>query len=102
MDINGLMQQAQKMQKDLEATEKELKEKVYTETVGGGMVEVSLNGNFQLENISINEELLEKENKEIIQDLVQMAINDVLLQANEEKSERMASLTSGISMPNIF
>ncbi|MDF9824322.1 DNA-binding YbaB/EbfC family protein [Breznakia sp. PF5-3] len=102
MDLNALMKQAQKMQDDLQETEKELKEKKYTESVGGGVVEVTLNGHFQLENVSISDELLEKDNKGVVEDLVQLAINKVLEQATKDKDERMAALTSGINMPGMF
>ena len=101
MDLTALMEQAQKMQKDLETTEKELKQKKYTASVGGGVVEITLNGNFQVEALTIKEELIE-EGKEVLEEMVQMAINQVLVQAKEDKEKSMASLTSGMNVPGLF
>ncbi|MDQ0360795.1 YbaB/EbfC family nucleoid-associated protein [Breznakia pachnodae] len=101
MDLNALMKQAQKMQKDLETTESELKQKKYTSSVGGGVVEITLNGGFQVEELSIKEELLE-DGKEMLEEMIQMAINNVLTQATEDKEESMASLTSGMNVPGMF
>lgn len=102
MDLNELMQQAQKMQQDMQTTEKELKSKRYTESVGGGVVEVTLSGDLQIENISIEEELLSIDNKAILEDMIQMAINNALQKATSEKEDKMASLTSGMNMSGLF
>lgn len=102
MDINALMKQAQKMQEDLQETEKELKAKVYKTTVGGGAVEVQLNGAFQVDKIAIDKDMLEADNQEVIEELIQLAMNEVLGQATADKEESMAALTSGVNVPGMF
>ena len=102
MDMGALLKQAKKMQKDLAKTEAELKEKVYTASVGGGVVKVEVSGKNEFTNIQIEESLLNKENKEELQDMILMAVNDALRQMNEDKEKTMGALTSGIKIPGVF
>lgn len=102
MDMGALLKQAKKMQKDLEKTEAELKEKLYTASVGGGVVKVEVSGKNEFTNIQIEESLLNKENKEELQDMILMAVNDALRQMNEDKEKTMGALTSGIKIPGVF
>lgn len=94
MDLNKLMQQAQKMQKDMESKQEELAAKVYEVSVGGGAVKVIVTGSCQVEDIQIDESLLEKENKEELQDLLLMAINKALAEAIQEKDKAMGHLVN--------
>jgi len=102
MDMGALLKQAKKMQKDLAKTEAELKEKLYTASVGGGVVKVEVSGKNEFTNIQIEESLLNKENKEELQDMILMAVNDALRQMNEDKEKTMGALTSGIKIPGVF
>ena len=102
MDMGALLKQAKKMQKDLAKTEAELKEKLYTASVGGGVVKVEVSGKNEFTNIQIEESLLNKENKEELQDMILMAVNDALNQMNEDKEKTMGALTSGIKIPGVF
>lgn len=102
MDIGALMKQATKMQKELKVKEEELQNKTYEASVNGGLVTVTVTGRNQMENIEIDESLLEKDNKEIIQDMILMAVNQALGKMNEDKEETMQELTGGIKMPGMF
>lgn len=102
MDIGALMKQATKMQKELKVKEEELQNKTYEASVNGGLVSVTVTGRNQMENIEIDESLLDKDNKEIIQDLILMAVNQALGKMNEDKEETMQELTGGIKMPGMF
>lgn len=102
MDMGALLKQAKKMQKDLAKTEAELKEKLYTASVGGGVVKVEVSGKNEFTNFQIEESLLNKENKEELQDMILMAVNDALRQMNEDKEKTMGALTSGIKIPGVF
>ena len=102
MDIGALMKQAKKMQNDLAKMESELQEKVYEASVSNGAVKVTVTGRGQLEQVNIDSSLLEKDNKEILEDMIMMAINDALGQMNEEKEQMMGSLTGGVKMPGMF
>lgn len=102
MDIAKLMKQATKMQKDLQAKEEELQDKTYEGTVNGGVVKVIVTGRSQLESVDIDETLLEKDNKEILQDMVLMAVNQALGKMLEDKEATMKELTDGVKMPGMF
>ncbi|MDH6366837.1 MULTISPECIES: YbaB/EbfC family nucleoid-associated protein [unclassified Breznakia] len=101
MDLNALMKQAQKMQKDMAKQEYELKEKQYVSSVGGGVVEITMNGAFEVVSVFIKDEVLDQDNQGMIEELVQMAMNDVLKKATEEKEAAMASLTGGMKIPGM-
>lgn len=102
MDIGALMKQATKMQKELKVKEEELQNKTYEASVNGGLINVTITGRNQMENIEIDESLLEKDNKEILQDMILMAVNQALGKMNEDKEETMQELTGGIKMPGMF
>lgn len=102
MDIGALMKQATKMQKELKIKEEELQNRTYDASVNGGLVNVTVTGRNQIENIEIDESLLEKDNKEILQDMILMAVNQALGKMNEDKEETMQELTGGIKMPGMF
>ena len=94
MNMQGLLKQAQKMQKELTKLEDELNEKVYETTMGGGVIKVEVKGNMSVESISIDESLLEVDNKE--------ALNDAFAKAVEDKEKNMNQITGGVKMPGGF
>ncbi|MDD3049274.1 MAG: YbaB/EbfC family nucleoid-associated protein [Bacilli bacterium] len=102
MDIAALMKQAKKMQKDLKVKEEELQSKIYEGTVNGGVVNVVVTGRNQIESIEIDESLLEKGNKEILQDMILMATNQALGKMIEDKDDTMQELTDGVKLPGMF
>lgn len=102
MNMQGLLKQAQKMQKELAKLEDELAEKVYESTMGGGVIRVEVKGNMRIESISINEELLVKDGKEDLEEMLKSAINDALEQAAADKEKNMNAVTGGVKMPGGF
>lgn len=102
MNMQTLLKQAQKMQKELGKAESELKEKEYETTMGGGSVKVVCKGNMQVQSIEISEELLNKEGKEDLQEMLLSAINETLEKIVNEKEQMMNSLTGGVKMPGGF
>lgn len=102
MNMQGLLKQAQKMQKDLAKLEEELSEKVYESTIGGGVIRVQVKGNMSIESISINEDLLEKDGKEDLEEMLKSAINSALQKASSEKEKSMNDVTGGVKMPGGF
>ena len=102
MDVAALLKQAKKMQKELNKVEAELKTREYTSSVGGGVVKVNVNGNTQITAIEIDSSLLTAENKDELQDMVVMAVNDALFKMSEDKEKTMNEMTGGIKMPGVF
>lgn len=102
MNMQGLLKQAQKMQKELTKLEDELNEKVYETTMGGGVIKVEVKGNMSVENISIDESLLEVDNKEDLEEMLKSALNDAFAKAVEDKEKNMNQITGGVKMPGGF
>ena len=101
MNIQALLKQAQKMQKDLAKVESELNEKEYEATMGGGVVKVAVKG-MQVESIQIDETLLDKDGKEDLEEMLKAALNDAFNQAVEDKEKTMNAITGGVKMPGGF
>ena len=102
MNMQALLKQAQKMQKELSKVENELNQKEYESTMGGGVIKVTVKGNMEVESISINEELLEKENKEDLEEMLKSAVNEALAKAVKDKETTMNKITGGVKMPGGF
>ncbi|MBR2760108.1 MAG: YbaB/EbfC family nucleoid-associated protein [Solobacterium sp.] len=102
MDMRRLMEQAQQMQKKLKKIEDELNETVYEGVSGGSTgVSVKMNGRNEIIEVNINEELLDKENKEELQDMILLAVNNAVDQAKSEREEKMGAITQGVSIPGM-
>ena len=99
MNMQGLLKQAQKMQKELTKLEDELNEKVYESTMGGGVIKAEVKGNMSVESITIDESLLEKDNKEDLEEMLKAALNDAFAKAVEDKEKNMNQITGGVKMP---
>lgn len=98
-DMNGMMKQAQKLQKQMMKTQEELSGKTVEATAGGGMVKVVATGGQTIESIEIDKEAVDPEDVEMLQDLVLAAANDALKKAQEMMSSEMSKLTGGMNLP---
>ena len=97
MNINKLLKEAQKMQSDMQKSQKEIQEKTFESVAGGGAVTARMNGKRELLEINVAEELLEKDEKEMLQDVLMVCINDLLRKIDEEEQE----MTKGMSIPGM-
>lgn len=95
-NMNNLLKQAQKMQKQMQEATEELERKEYTTSSGGGMVEVTINGSLEVKSIKIDEEVVDKDDIEMLQDLILAAVNDAISAAESDKQNAMSSLTGGL------
>ena len=102
MNVNMLMQQAQRMQKEVANNMKKAKEELAQTEVhaeaGGGLVKVTMTCRNVVKRIEINPELLQ-DDADMIEDLIAAAINDAVRQADELYEETMAGATSGMGLP---
>ena len=101
-NMNNLMKQAQKLQRDMEQAQKELETKEFESSVGGGAVVVKVNGKKEVLAINIKEEVVDPDDVEMLEDLVFSAVKQALEKASEETSEKMGKLTGGMGMPGLF
>lgn len=102
MDMRFLMKQAQEMQKKMEAIKEQLSHKELKVSSGGGMVELLINGQQEIKEIHINPGIIDPEDKEMLEDLVQAAVNEGIRQSKEMVNEEMKKLTGGINLPGLF
>ncbi len=95
-NMNNLMKQAQRMQKQMEETTKELEEKVYEASAGGGVVTVKFNGKKEITELHIDEEVVDKDDIEMLEDLVISAVNEVIRKQDEDQQSQMGKITGGL------
>ncbi len=96
-NMNNLMKQAQKMQRQMEETSKELEEKTYTATAGGGAVEVEVSGKKELVAVKLAEEVVDPDDIEMLEDLIVAAVNEGLRTVSKESEDAMSKITGGMS-----
>ena len=94
-NMSKMLKQAQEMQKRMETVQNELGDLIVNADSGGGMVSVKINGNLELQELNIQDEVLE-EDKEMIEDLVISAVNKGITIAQAKSKEKMESVTGGI------
>ena len=82
--------------------QKKLEQSIFTGTAGGGMVKVEATGDKRIVNIEIDSDVLNPEDKEMIQDTIVAAINDVMRKIDEETQDVMGAFTGGMGMPGLF
>ncbi len=95
-NMNNLMKQAQRMQRQIEEGQKELETKEFTASAGGGAVEVTVSGKKEIVGIRLAEEIVDPEDIETLQDAVVAAANEALRQAEEANAALMGKMTGGL------
>lgn len=98
MNMQGIMKQAQMMQKKMEEAQKKLAETEVTGTSGGGMVKVTLNGKFEAKKVEIDKSLVNAEEKDILEDLIVAAFNDAQGKVDNMMSDGMKDITGGLNL----
>ena len=98
MNIQKMMQQAQQMQERLQ---KQMGEMKVEATAGGGMVTVAVTGHKNLVSITIDPEVVSKDDVEMLQDLIVAAINDAHRKVDEALASQMQGMMGGMRMPGL-
>ncbi len=101
-NMQKMMKQMQKMQKDMAKAQEELAEKTVEGTAGGGMVTVVVNGQKEVLEVNIKEEVVDPEDIEMLQDLVLAATNDALKKMDDLTNDTMGQFTKGMNLPGMF
>lgn len=94
-NMNQLMKQAQKMQKQMEETTKALEESTYEATAGGGVVKVVVSGK-KVVSVHLEEEVVDPDDVEMLEDLIVAATNEALRKMEEDSQEKMGKVTGGL------
>ncbi len=98
MNIQAMMKQAQKMQKDMLNTKEEINKMIFTGE--SSFVKVEVNGNKELLSVKIDSDSIDKDDIELLQDMLVVAVNDALKKVDNETDKKMSKYTQG--MPGLF
>lgn len=102
-NINNLMKQAQKMQKDMEKMQEELQQRTVEASAGGGAVTVVATGKKEIKEITIKPEVVDPDDVEMLQDLILAAVNEAIRKADEMVNSEMGKITGGLGgLPGMF
>lgn len=101
-NLGNIMNQAKMMQNRLAQIQEEMALKTVEASSGGGMVSVTANGRQEVLTIKIEKEVVNPDDVEMLQDLIQAAVNDALRKAQEMVSQEMAKVTGGLKIPGLF
>ena len=101
-NMNNLMKQAQRMQRQMEENQKELETKEFTAKAGGGAVEVTVSGKKEVISVKLTEEVVDPDDIEMLQDLIAAATNEALRMADEANAEVMNKMTGGLGLGGGF
>lgn len=100
-DMAGMMKQAMQMKSKMEELKAQLADATVESAVGGGMVKLVMNGKFEVLSVSIDPEVIDKNDVETLESLVQAAVNEGVQRAQEMIKARMTELTGGIDIPGL-
>lgn len=95
-NMNNLMKQAQRMQRQMEEKTKEMEEKEFEASAGGGVVTVRVSGKKEVLSVKLSEEVVDPDDIETLEDLIVAATNEALRKMEEENSQVMQQLTGGL------
>lgn len=101
-NMNSVIKQAQKMQEEMEKVQEELEDKTVEATSGGGAVTVQVNGKKEIVSLKIQPEAVDPDDVETLEDLITVAVNDAVKQADEMMAEGMSAVTGGLNIPGLF
>ena len=98
-NMQQMMKQAKMMQKKMAEVQEELKNMEFKASAGGGAVKVKVNGDQEILEIKLNNEMIDADDLDMVEDMVIVAINDALKQSKDESKNKMAGLTGGMNIP---
>ena len=98
MNIQAMMKQAQQLQKKMMDEKKSIDSKVF---IGkSSLVYVTMTGDKKVTGVDINMDSIESDDKEMLQDMIMLAVNDAITQIDKETEEKMGKYTQGL--PGLF
>lgn len=101
-NMNQIMKQAKKLQDDMMKAQEALGERVVEGTAGGSAVRVVMNGHRQVQSISLDKEIVQPDDVEMLQDLLVLATQDALNKVEELTTSEMGKYTRGLNIPGLF
>jgi nucleoid-associated protein EbfC len=97
-NVQQMMAQVQKMQRDMAAAQEALKAEVVEASAGGGMVSVKVSGDLQVQEVRIDRDAADPDDVEILAEMVLAAVNEALRKAQELAEQRLGGATAGLDL----
>ena len=98
----NMMKKIQQMQEDMTRIQEEIEATEYTSSVGGGAVEVTVNGSHEVLSIKMQPDVVDSEDIEMLEDLLISALNESIKKANDAMDQGMERAKGGLSIPGLF
>ena len=102
LDMSSIMDMANKIKDQTMKLEESLAGMPVESVVGGGMVTVKATARGDITSVSIDQELISMNDKQMLEDLVTAGVNSALLNAKQKREEKMREMTGGMNIPGIF
>jgi nucleoid-associated protein EbfC len=97
-NMQQMMAQVQKMQRDMEVAQEQLRTETVEASAGGGMVSVTISGDLQVKQVRIDPSAVDPEDVEILSDMVLAAVNEALRMAQELAEKKLGGATGGLDL----
>ena len=101
-NMNSMIKQAQNMQDDITELQNDIEARDFSATSGGGAVEVVVTGAKNIKALTIKPEVVDKDDVEMLQDLIISAINEAMADVEKTTEEEMNKITGGVALPGLF
>ena len=98
LNLNDLLSKAQEVQKTIQEKQEAAVQQQYTASVGGGMVEIIVNGKPEVLSVKIDEEVVDKNDIELLEDLVRSACNEALRQVKENSTGSLQDMVKNFDL----
>jgi len=100
--FGNILKQAQEMHAKIAQLQEEMAGRTVEASSGGGMVNIVMNGKQEVVNIRIDPEVANREDVEMLQDLILAAVNEAIRKSQEMMAEEMKKVTGGLNIPGLF
>ena len=100
--LGNILKQAQQMHAKISQLQEEIAAKTVEGSSGGGMVNIVMNGKQEIVSVRIDPEVINREDVEMLQDLIMAAVNEAVRKSQELMQEEMKKITGGLSIPGLF
>lgn len=100
-NMNNMMKQVEKMQREMEKAQEDLNQKTIETTSGGGAVKAVMNGQKQLVDLVIDEDIVDPDDIEMLQDLIIACVNAAMKEVDDLQSKEMSRFTNGLNIPGL-
>ena len=100
-NMQGMLQKVQKMQAQLQKAQEELQARTFETTAGGGAVKVVVTGKKEMQSITIDPQVVDPDDVEMLQDLIVAAVNEAMKEVDRVSEEEMGKITGGVKLPGM-